>query len=908
MKNSLFKRAFATVAAVPLALSQCLTYTSYAVTNDSVQSKAENTDSSEKEAYTLKDNLLYIAPDQVESTWYSAFNAELVAIGNANPNGYVKKETISNAILNHAGNYKERAELLLKLLSDEDIKYVISPTGDITITGKIVNFDSTDLTDDMRRPLIDIMKELAEKYNVPQIADSDFSVVDFSGTYQIVIEGSDLANGHKFDVKAKYIANTPVNGKTEFAVGDAADFILAKVDEVKSVAYLTIDASGLSADEAKKAKADFDAKFTKYENWINKVKNNQDKINTFNRKVSSPNMKSLIETINNYIENNKYANKVEDKLNKDLTIPATVADIMNNSFVVPIYEAVIKQINQTSVHYDVQISKDDIASFADNDLYNLTATAAAGTYTLTGDFPDDEVADSVKHMVATFEVGDIYNADGNLATVGFRIYREPVTTTTTTSSTTTTSTTTTTVTSGTDSDTDTNTTTTTTSGTGSDTGTGTGTTTTSGTGSDTGTGTGTTTTSGTGSDTGTGTGTTTTSGTGSDTGTGTGTTTTSGTGSGTGTGTGTTTTSGTGSDTGTGTGTTTTSGTDSDTGTGTGTGTTTTSGTGSDTGTGTGTTTTSGTGSDTGTGTGTITTSGTGSDTGTDTGTTTTSGTGSDTGTGTGTTTTSGTGSDTGTGTGTTTTSGTGSDTGTDTGTTTTTSTGSGTGTIVLDGVVKSWSVSVETSSYGFYYSHDEEFNKDQVGDLVLHVVYETDKTEDIQIDYEFASTPAETFVKYDADFKYIANLNYAGRTIVDSNGTIVLTEGDALKTVDGSDAGVEVYIGYMGDVNLDYSINAVDASQTLGYYAETSTGKTPDEIILSISSSLVTDPDSIYDHFAAFLGDVKNDVSDNWKAKKADRVIDAVDASNILSAYAYLSTGDAEIGTAGLWDKVFSD
>ena len=710
MKNSLFKRAFATVAAVPLALSQCLTYTSYAVTNDSVQSKAENTDSSEKEAYTLKDNLLYIAPDQVESTWYSAFNAELVAIGNANPNGYVKKETISNAILNHAGNSKERAELLLKLLSDEDIKYVISPTGDITITGKIVNFDSTDLTDDMRRPLIDIMKELAEKYNVPQIANPDFSVVDFSGTYQIVIEGSDLANGHKFDVKAKYIANTPVNGKTEFAVGDAADFILAKVDEVKSVAYLTIDASGLSADEAKKAKADFDAKFTKYENWINKVKNNQDKINTFNRKVSSPNMKSLIETINNYIENNSYANKVEDKLNKDLTIPATVADIMNNSFVVPIYEAVIKQINQTSVHYDVQISKDDIASFADNDLYNLTATAAAGTYTLTGDFPDDEVADSVKHMVATFEVGDIYNADGNLATVGFRIYREPVTTTTTTSSTTTTSTTTTTVTSGTDSDTDTNTTTTTTSGTGSD------------------------------------------------------------------------------------------------------------------------------------------------------------------------------------------------------TGTTTTTSTGSGTGTIVLDGVVKSWSVSVETSSYGFYYSHDEEFNKDQVGDLVLHVVYETDKTEDIQIDYEFASTPAETFVKYDADFKYIANLNYAGSTIVDSNGTIVLTEGDALKTVDGSDAGVEVYIGYMGDVSLDYSIDAVDASQALGYYAEASTGKTPDEVILSISSSLVTDPDSIYDHFAAFLGDVKNNVSDNWKAKKSDRVIDAVDASNILSAYAYLSTGDAEIGTAGLWDKVFND
>ena len=809
MKNSLFKRALATVASVPLALSQCLTCASYAVTNDSVQSTAENTDSSEKEAYTLKDNLLYIAPGQVESTWYSAFNAELVAIGNKKPVGYVTKETISNAILNRAGKYESKAQLVIDMLSDEDIKYVVSATGDVTITGKIVNPDLSALMDTAKVVSIDdTMKALADKYGAPEIKEADFSSVDFSGTYEIVIEGSDLANGNTFDVKAKYIANTPVNGKTVFSAGDATDVALAKFNEIKSIAYASIDSANLPADKTAEAKAEFDGKFTKYEKWINKAKNNQDKVYTVNRKASSPNMKSLIEKINNYIDNGKYSDKidkVEDKYNRELNIPATAKDIVNNSYVASIYDAVLKEINKTAINYDVQISADDIASFADNDLYNLTATASEGTYTLTGDFPDDEVTDSVKHMVATVKAGDIYDADGTLATVGFRIYRDPIKTTTTDSTTTTDTTTTTTAT--TDTDTDTTTTTTVTTGTGSDTDTDT--------------------------DTNTTTVTTVTTGTGSDT--------------------------------------------DTDTDTNTTTVTTVTTGTGSDTGTDT----------DTNTTTVTTVTTGTGSDTGTDT--------------------------DTNTTTVTTVTTGTGSDTGTDTNTTTTTDTNSGT---VLNGEVKSWSVSVETSGYGFYYSHEEEFHKEQIEDVILHVVYvEDDKEdEDIKIDFDFASTPSETFVRGDRDFKYDAVLNYAGGTISDTTGKIILTSGDVLKALDGSDASVEVYIGYMGDVDLDYDITSADASQVLGYYAETSTGKGDPDIIskvqLSLSNELVTDPNSVYDHFAAFLGDVNRSNGDsefNWKAEKADRVIDSVDASCILSAYAFLSLGNIEepyeIGTQRLWD-----
>ncbi len=111
-----------------------------------------------------------------------------------------------------------------------------------------------------------------------------------------------------------------------------------------------------------------------------------------------------------------------------------------------------------------------------------------------------------------------------------------------------------------------------------------------------------------------------------------------------------------------------------------------------------------------------------------------------------------------------------------------------------------------------------------------------------------------------------------------------------------------------MGDVNLDYNINSIDASQVLGFYAATSTGKLPNETILS-ESNLITDADSVYDHFAAFLGDVKNNLGDNnYNALKADRILDSVDASNILSCYAYLSTGSGEIGTQEIWDKVFED
>ena len=820
MKNSLFKRVFATVASVPLALSQCLTYTSYAVTNDSVQSETRNTDSSEKEAYTL-DNLLYIAPGQIESTWYSAFNAELVAIGNKSNENYIAKDTIVNNVIKRAENFKngkftDKAQLIVDMIDEDGIKYTISNTGDITVTGKIVNPDTSILEnyasnainkqfDKYKAEYENAKKEMSEKFNIPveefdtfnvskeelaekygvsleelnkysftkadiaeklgvteeDIADIntfddiklpvfDFSSIDISGTYEIVIEGSDLANGSTFDVKAKYTANTAVNGKTVFAVGDITDFVLAKMNEVKSLAYAQIDASDIQATE--EAKKIIDKKYNKIENWVNKAKNNQDKIKTAKRSVSSDKMAGVIEKINNYIENGKYSQKIDnikDKLKDryDINIPAvpaTVADIMKNSYVADIFDMVMKEINKKAVNYSIEITKEDIAAFADNDLYGINASADSGTYILTGDFPDDQVAHSYKQMIASVEVGDMYNADANLAKVGLQIKRIPQTTTSTTSTTTTSSATTetTTVTSGTNSGTDSTTTTTETSGTGS----------------------------------------------------------------------------------------------------------------------------------------------------GTDSTTTTTE--------------TSGTGS------------------GTES-TTTTNTTGSG---IVLNGEVKRWSATVtadEEAGYAFYYSHEEEFEKAHISDITLNVVYTDDSTEDIKVDFAYASTPKETFTVGDLDFKYNVPLLYAGEQIIDETGRVILKDGDNLKTTDDKNATFEFYIGYMGDVNLNYKVDAVDASVVATYYALLSTMQsdgtlpTGDDIILSTPDNAnikIDSPDSVYDNFAAFLADVNQSngivtPATNRQARKSIRMIDANDASAMASCYAKLSTIDCPyvLGQKELWDAFFA-
>jgi hypothetical protein len=139
-------------------------------------------------------------------------------------------------------------------------------------------------------------------------------------------------------------------------------------------------------------------------------------------------------------------------------------------------------------------------------------------------------------------------------------------------------------------------------------------------------------------------------------------------------------------------------------------------------------------------------------------------------------------------------------------------------------------------------------------------------------------ATPASTYRIEQKDFTYQVAVYYNDMKLVDK---------------DGNDLFVTAYIGVKGDASLDNDVDASDASQVLEYYANIMNGKSSDEIVLS-SSDLVTGPDSIYDHFAAFLADTDTNEwdPDNWSVRKSGRNNDSADASQILAAYTEANNG----------------
>ena len=845
MKNSLFKRVFAAVASVPFALSQCLTYSSYAVTNDSVQVETANARAG-GEVYNLE-KLLYIEPGQTESTWYDTVHTELVNIGESDNNvRFIEKAMLEDLVVKNAGKYTDRAKMALDMLDDKGIEYRVSSSGDVVITARIktdfgvffaeaqksideaVDKAVADAMEEVKQKYEDAKAEISEKFDIPaeefddfnvskeylaekygipledldkynftkediaekleipvedlegvdnidnveeiiyeekvNIPPFDFTSADFTGAFEITIKGSELEDGHTMGIKARYISDKPVNidgvNKTVLSIADLTKFAEVKIEEVKACADVTI--REIPDEDAKKdAQAQVTNQLTKIENLLKKAESKFDIIHREqNRTASADNMAQLLKKISDFVENSKKVQSLENKIHKDIRVPSSVTDMMNNSHVADLYETIMNDLNEIAVSYNISLPASDIAAFADTDLRNIKATAVNDTYTLSGFFHDEELGgDNLKEMIATVEVGDIYDTDKNIATIGLQIFRPEIEDTSTSTSTTTTTSTV---------STD-NTTTTTTVSTDDTTAT-------------------------------------TTETTGTD-------------------------------DDGSSTTTTETTGTDDD---------------------GSSTTTTETTGTD---------------DDGSSTTTTETSGT--------------------------------------DTTTTTTTFGGS----VLPDEVSRLFATVTagEEGEYGFYYSYETEFHKEQVKEVAITVIYRDGKEEIIPITYEFASTPAETFVKYDVDFKYTAALVYNGGDITDSTGKVVLKSGDVLKTSDGADAGVVAYIGYRGDVNLDYEVNAVDASQEQAYYAILSTGKTTDQVVLS-DSNLVESASSIYDQFAAFLGDVNMSNQDgeivNWKTGKKGRTVDAVDATCIMVAYAQLSIKDTpyKVGDEALWDYVLTE
>jgi hypothetical protein len=87
-------------------------------------------------------------------------------------------------------------------------------------------------------------------------------------------------------------------------------------------------------------------------------------------------------------------------------------------------------------------------------------------------------------------------------------------------------------------------------------------------------------------------------------------------------------------------------------------------------------------------------------------------------------------------------------------------------------------------------------------------------------------------------------------------------------------------------------------------YQGELDTNGTGDEYIKKLADYGITGVD-IIEELSAFLSDVDEDEFSeaNWKTTKADRLIDALDASRILAYYARVQTGQPKDITT--WNAV---
>ena len=373
MKNSLFKRAVAAVATVPLALTQCLTCTSFAASTDAVKvtGDAIKAEASADTSVTL-DNMLYIAPDDADqkSDWNLTLSSALDKIvSNGNTTGTLDITGFANALASRAGQYSDLAKAMLAQV--EGVAYRVTDDGDILVAAKVNNLAAA-LQSDVNKALGKRVKELADKYNAPELANIDFAKVDISGTVEVTIKTSELAGGTKFTVDVAFAAE---DGKT-YTVYDAINtYAAGKLAELKNTAYTTIDSiDGIDKDAVK---ADVDAAMAEYVNMFNTATKNLGKVFTANRSKTDTNVAGLISAAKNYLKKN---------YNKTFT-GSTASEVLATNTVGGLYNNALAQINAAASPYTVDVDAATLGAFLDS-LTNVDYSIAGGVSIRLCTIPD----------------------------------------------------------------------------------------------------------------------------------------------------------------------------------------------------------------------------------------------------------------------------------------------------------------------------------------------------------------------------------------------------------------------------------------------------------------------------------------------------------------------------------------
>lgn len=438
MKKSFFKRAVATAAAVPLALTQCLT-SSFAETSVDTAAQADISAAEGGNTITLE-KLLRIEANKKYSDWNVDLDNALMAITLAgNTSGTIDTSKLVSLLSNSARSYKELAENVLGQV--KNVQYTIDGSRNITITADVDNISEA-LSKDFDKSLGRAVKELAAGMGVDGGIDIDFTTVDASGKIEIVVSTSQLGAGTTVPVSFTF---TPAGGSAldmEGSIQYAKDVI----EQYRQIAYDKIDeyAADIDTDDAK---AQIDKSFELYLGKVNAAADYYNRIATKTlAEKTYADVSGLIADFN--------ANLKKNNINRQ--IPASGAAIAANATASAAYDVVLDVLSNAAgsvASFDIQLS--EIGAFADS-LKDVTFAAENGTYTITGTFDDAEADEVAAYYNSTPTEGDYVNsykiftgvvAIGSNDSVDVQIERvvetKPKTTTTTTTTTSSSTTTTT---------------------------------------------------------------------------------------------------------------------------------------------------------------------------------------------------------------------------------------------------------------------------------------------------------------------------------------------------------------------------------------------------------------------------------------------------------------------------------
>ena len=491
MKNSLFKRAFAAAAVVPLALTQCLSVANAVYVNDSVVALTESKNLAADKTEITIDKIVSVEPgagasstgdgyiiygadgDKITdessvkenavrfekySEWYDMVSEFILKIASGNESsGTIDLSEFYDAVVARAGNNAKTAKGVFEQIGE--VYYNVDIEGNITITAAVNNITPV-LTADGEKQMMDTLKKLADEYNAPELVEEDgfFDDVVIAGNITVNIDASDiLMRGTSVVGEITFVDSQ--TGNTYKGSG-VIDYAIERFEALDNAAKNKVAELKNKYDvDMTSVVKDIDDSLSFYVDKLEAAKEEIDEVLGLHGSGNFASYSEVAIWLNEKIDK-KYNNK------NIPTIPTTATGLMNNNSILKAYNNILNQLGQKAEGYDINVTADDLAEFIDG-LSNISLTVDNGNVVIVGEFPDDEseeawaylkekydydeqyTYESYKEVTLTVNFDTITNAGGGLADADLQFKRileveyDPNLTTTTTTSTTSTTTTTT---------------------------------------------------------------------------------------------------------------------------------------------------------------------------------------------------------------------------------------------------------------------------------------------------------------------------------------------------------------------------------------------------------------------------------------------------------------------------------